>query len=400
MFRSLHAQLIGIVVTTVTVVLAVSQAVDSHLTVRAVEQDLKQRAELVLHAVDSLWSDSPPAELRDALAGMMRGDREITAIDVFRLHGAAADVEVSTRPLAERADAALSPDEVGQLERHAALVHALPPHDGATGWRLSIPLSRDGRVQGAARVDVRSTDAARLVARIRRIDAVVLLCSIAVISVILTVFLNRRVARPVGDLVAGMRRVERGDLAARVAPRPAGEFRFLGERFNAMVGRLQALTGHLGEQVRRATADLAQRNDQLQAANERLWQTQLELGRGERLAALGQMAGTLAHELGTPLNSVLGYVQLLRREPLGADQLDKLGIVESQLRRMIDEIRGVLGRTRDVPLRRTPVAVAALVGDALTLISARLTARDVRAQTELPADLPTVPADALGLRQV
>ena len=54
MYRSLHVQLIAIVVSTVTVVLAISQGVDSHLTDRAIEQDLRSRAELALRAVDSL----------------------------------------------------------------------------------------------------------------------------------------------------------------------------------------------------------------------------------------------------------------------------------------------------------------------------------------------------------
>ena len=147
-----------------------------------------------------------------------------------------------------------------------------------------------------------------------------------------------------------------------------------------MVARLQALTADLGEQVRQATDDLAQKNVQLQAVNDKLWQAQLEIGRGERLAALGQMAGTLAHELGTPLNSVLGYVQLLRREALAPDQMDKLAIVESQIQRMIDDIRSVLDRTRDVPVRRTPVDVAVLVADAATLVSTRLAARAIELQ--------------------
>jgi signal transduction histidine kinase len=166
-----------------------------------------------------------------------------------------------------------------------------------------------------------------------------------------------------------------------------------------MVARLQVLTDDLGEQVRQATEDLAQKNVQLQAVNDRLWQAQLDIGRGERLAALGYMAGRLAHALGTPLNSVLGYVQLLRRETLAPDQKDKLAIVESQIQRMIDDIRGALDRTRDVPVRCSPVDIAALVADALALVSSRLSARAVDVRSDLPAGLPTVPADALSLRQ-
>jgi len=49
-------------------------------------------------------------------------------------------------------------------------------------------------------------------------------------------------------------------------------------------------------------------------ANRELWRLQNEIKRVEPLAALGQVTGTIAHELGTPLNSVLGYTQLLAQD--------------------------------------------------------------------------------------
>lgn len=400
MYRSLHFQLIAIVVSTVSVVLAISQGVDSHFTERAIEQDLRERAELVLRTVDELWTTSTPDELREKLRAIVGGDREIKAIDVFRIRNAAADLDVTTREPDAAGAAALSGGQLAQLDHRAALSHVLPEQDGVSGWRISMPLSRDGRILGAAQVDVQSADAARLKRRIRWIDGLVLVTSIVLISALLTTFLERRVARPVDALVDGMRRVERGDLAVRVQSLTEGEFRFLTERFNAMVAHQQVLTDGLGERVRQATDDLAQKNVQLQLVNDKLWEAQLEIGRGERLAALGQMAGTLAHELGTPLNSVLGYVQLLRHEGLAPDQMEKLAIVESQIQRMVDDIRSVLGRTRDVPVSRTPVDVGMLVADAVTLVSSRLTARNIALRSVVPTDLPTVPADALGLRQV
>ena len=112
------------------------------------------------------------------------------------------------------------------------------------------------------------------------------------------------------------------------------------------------------------------------------------------------MAATIAHELGTPLNSVLGYTQLLRRDGIDAAQASKLDVIESQVQRMIETIRSVLDRTRDRALERAPVAVAPLVSEALGLIATRLADRDVVMRSDVPADLPTVPGDAVALRQV
>jgi len=400
MRRSLHVRLIAIVVCTVTAVLVLSQAFDSHLTERAINQDRRERAALVLHAVDSMWGSATPERLRERLGTLVFGDPEVTAIDVFRFDGPRAEVEASTRPADELAAAAPDAAHVAELRRDSGLSRPIRVGMTADVWRLDLPLSRDGVVVGAAQVDVRGANEARLVSRIRLFGVAELLGSIALISLVLTRFLERHVTRPVNALVDGMRRVERGDLASRVTPQADGELRFLGERFNGMVARLEVLTTDLGAQVQRATASLAERNAQLQAANDRLWEAQLELGRGERLAALGQMAGTLAHELGTPLNSVLGYVQLLQRDALTAAQRDKLAIVESQLRRMIDEMRSVLDRTRDVPLRRSEVEMGALVADAATVVASRLAARHLTLAADVAPDLPRVPADAVGLRQV
>src|SRR4030095_16874319 len=79
----------------------------------------------------------------------------------------------------------------------------------------------------------------------------------------------------------------------------------------------------LDQRVRDRTVELAQANTTLRAeiverkrAEQELLRLQLEMGRVERLATLGRMAGTIAHDLGTPLNSVLGYTQLLVQEDL------------------------------------------------------------------------------------
>src|SRR5207248_550332 len=151
-----------------------------------------------------------------------------------------------------------------------------------------------------------------------------------------------RVGRPVAALVDGMRRAEAGELGARVSVPGGGEFGFLAGSFNRMLARLEDLTAGLESRVRQATGELADANRELKETNAKLWSAQLEVGRSERLAALGQMAATIAHELGTPLNSVLGYTQLLLREDLPAEQASKLAVIESQVQRMIETIRSVL----------------------------------------------------------
>jgi len=398
-FRTLRFQLIAIVVLTVATVLAVSQWVDTRLSERAEERDLQDRALLALRTVASMWGRTEREALRRELVAIAEGDREITAIDIFGLAGGRPEALLTTRDAPEAAAGTLKPDAATQLVRGSSMTLDRE-RMGAGVWRVAVPLRRDGALVGAAQVELSLDELARLKRRLRVIDGAILVCSTLLISFALAFFLERRVARPVAALVAGMQRAESGELGVRVEAARGGEFAFLAGALNRMLSRLEELTAGLELRVRRATRDLAEKNRELQQANERLWQAQLEIGRSGRLAALGQMAATIAHELGTPLNSVLGYTQLLRRQSWSSEDGEKLAIIESQVQRMIETIRSVLDRTRDRELQRAPVSLEPLVAEALTIVSSRLAGRDVALQSLVSSDLPPVPADAAALRQV
>jgi len=396
-FRTLRFQLIAIVVLTVATVLVISQWINTRLSEHAQERDLQERALLALRTVDSLWGRTDPDTLRRELVAMAEGDREITAIDIFGLGGRAPEVLVTTRDAP--ATETLAPDAAAQLA-HGSPMSLDREGLGASVWRVAVPLRRDGALVGAAQVELSVEELSRLKQHLVVIDFAILGCSTLLICVALAFFLERRVARPVAALVAGMQRAESGERGVRVQAARGGEFAFLAGSLNRMLSRIEELTAGLESRVRQATRALADKNRELEQANERLWHAQLEIGRSGRLAALGQMAATIAHELGTPLNSVLGYTQLLRRQQWPADDQEKLGIIESQVQRMIETIRSVLDRTRDRELARAPVSLAPLVAEALTMVSSRLAGRDLALESRIPPDLPTVPADAAALRQV
>jgi signal transduction histidine kinase len=399
-FRTLRFQLIAIIVATVASVLAASQWVDTTLSERALERDMKERAMLALGTVDSLWGRSDPLALATTLGAIVRDNRELVAIDVFNLADGTPTLAITTRTDRAAAAQTFEPARTRRLATEGVVRSVLHDAEGNETWRLAVPIRRGGTVIGAAQADVSLAEAARLRRRLRWIDGGFLFFSVTSISLALAFFLERRVAHPVAALIDGMKRAEGGALGARVDSEGSGEFAFLGRSFNDMLSRIEDLTSGLESRVRQATRDLAVKNRELQETNEKLWHAQLEVVRSERFAALGQMAATIAHELGTPLNSVLGYTQLLLREELPGPHATKLAIVESQVQRMIETIRSVLDRTRDRQPRRAQVAIAPLVAEALQFVSTRLSGREIEARNEIPADLPSVPGDAVGLRQV
>jgi signal transduction histidine kinase len=196
-------------------------------------------------------------------------------------------------------------------------------------------------------------------------------------------FVHRRLYRPLSDLDAGMARVRDGDLDTAIQMRRADELGRLGQHFNNM------------------TAVLRERaEDERRRAERKTQYLQEQLIERERLAALGRMAGAIAHEVGTPLTSVLGYTQLLAKENLSERGRQRVKIIESQVQRMADIIQTYLARTRGAPSERRPIQVNELVRgtlDQLRLVLRRAGLKITFVERQEP---PSIVGDLDGLHRV
>ena len=169
---------------------------------------------------------------------------------------------------------------------------------------------------------------------------------------------------------------------------------------------LRTAQAELERRVQERTAELAEANTSLRAeiserqrAENELWRLQREMGRVERLAALGRMAATIAHELGTPLNSVLGYTQLLAQEPLSVDARRRLTIIETQVKRMEEIIQHYLSHTRGSP-RSHLINIHELVEETLVMLNPIFQQHGLKVITDLAKSLPTLRGDDDSLQRV
>jgi C4-dicarboxylate-specific signal transduction histidine kinase len=175
---------------------------------------------------------------------------------------------------------------------------------------------------------------------------------------------------------------------------------------------LRQARDELDARVQTRTAELEQTNEQLRAetaerkiAEDGLVRAQAEAAHGSRLALVGELTASIAHELNQPLGAILSNSDAaeLLLESAGP-QLDDIRQILADIRRddlraseVIKHLRALL-RKREVEL--LPLDLNEVVADALRLVDGESRRRGIEVETELSAVLPTVRGDKTQLQQV
>ena len=146
-------------------------------------------------------------------------------------------------------------------------------------------------------------------------------------------------------------------------------------------------------------ADLAGKNVALEDANRELREAQDELVRRERLAAVGELAGAVAHAMRNPLAGIKAAAQLAALDLDGHPAAEGLADVIGEANRLDDRIGALLQFSRPFE----PVIRSADVGDvvagAVRDIAARAAARRIEIRTMVAPDMPSVELDPVLVEQ-
>ena len=146
------------------------------------------------------------------------------------------------------------------------------------------------------------------------------------------------------------------------------------------------------EQVRRKTAEL-----------ERVHKTLLS---SEKMASIGKLAATVAHEINNPLFGILTYARLVVREvqkhdiPAKDEIVEQLQTIERESKRCGDLVKNLLTFSRQAPSIREPNDLNTIVHRAVLLVKHKLEMQNVELKESLAADLPPVDCDANQVQQV
>ncbi|MDX1650732.1 MAG: histidine kinase dimerization/phospho-acceptor domain-containing protein, partial [Myxococcota bacterium] len=179
----------------------------------------------------------------------------------------------------------------------------------------------------------------------------VLLVEALVVTALGGALLGRRVVQPLRRVAAAARAVAEGAEGTRVGEEGARETADLARSFNEMNEALEARR----EALRKAVVELRDANAELRTAR-------AGLDRAERLAAVGQLAAGVAHEVGNPIGAMLAFLDLASRDP-GAGEATRAHLARAaregeRVRRILRQLLDFSRPPRGEPTRLDLAAVA------------------------------------------
>ena len=226
------------------------------------------------------------------------------------------------------------------------------------------------------------------------------LMSILSLSIIAVISLLVFVGKPVRQLVLGTNRVARGDLHHVIPIDSDDELGHLARSFNKMTESLQRANEEIHEWIRTLEQKVEARTKELKDA-------QFQLLHTEKLAAVGKIAATVAHEINNPLTGVFTYIKLMERKieerNYGPHDMEKfreyLSTMSREVQRTSAIVRNLLDFTRPKEPSMKMVNLNALVEESLNIVRNKLSISNIALEMRMDS-LPEIQADSAQMKQV
>jgi two-component system, NtrC family, sensor kinase len=388
---SLRARLAVLVAVLVALVVGIGSFLLLRVFESRVERDLFDTAAVIARAVADdieLRPDRPvPAGLRQYL---------LPYADLPPVLGATVLVAEGGRDWTASTGAIPVPAEV-ELARQAFGRGAEIRRAEPARVMVAVPVTHGGIRIGGATVSVSADAVAQTRQRTRSVTFWFALLAVVILTLLVDVLARPLILRPIRHILDVMRRAGRGDLEARADIHRPDELGAIAEGLNDMLEQTQRLNASLQDRVEEATASLRARNDELIESYQRMFALREALARAQQAAAATQTAASLAHQIGTPLNLISGYVQMMIEEEAEPRLQERLYGVEDQISKLTGFVKATLDSVRQTSAAREPVFPSAVLRRIAEVARPRLFASRIDLRLEVDDGLPWLMGDAVQL---
>ena len=224
----------------------------------------------------------------------------------------------------------------------------------------------------------------------------VLLCFIIVTAILI----SRFVTSPVKQMVAGTKKVADGDLNVDIKVRSKDEIGQLAISFNLMIIDLKI--AH--EEIRNWSMRLEKK---IEERTRKLYLTRAKLIQSEKMASLGVLASSVAHEINNPLQGILTYIKLMLKILKGGKPTDKnlkdfdeyLVLMGNEIERCGGMVKNLLVFSKQSKLEIREEDINSIIDNALKLVENKVKLQNIHILTELGKTLPKLSCDRKQIQQ-
>ena len=242
---------------------------------------------------------------------------------------------------------------------------------------IEVPVFAEGTPDywGSVKVGL-SLEENRKEIRRTRLMLILIGCGGFLLGLIGAVVLAKRITGPLQKLVDGTVRISKGDFTQTISAGSRDEIGDLARSFNEM------------------TRDLLETRRRMEDAN-------LKLIQAEKLASIGRISASIAHEIRNPLTSVKLNIQKLKQnEQLDEEEKEHLSISQEGIGQIEKFIKELLNFTRVSDLNPERFSVVQIVEESLKMMRNSFQEKRIVLEKNFAADLPAVVVDGDKIRQV
>jgi len=212
---------------------------------------------------------------------------------------------------------------------------------------------------------------------------------IAVLVTFLVVFTRKRIKDPLNSIIKASEAVSSGNTSIRleIEPNLLDDMRMVSQAFNNMLDNIDAATNELQNWSQQLEYKVQKKSEELSAA-------QNELIHVERIASLGKLSSSVAHEINNPLSGILIYNKLIYKQlnstefyhPKKESILKNLKLIETETKRCGDIVRGLLDFSRKDREDFEPVHIHKLLEETFKLMTHSIKIADIHFVTDFKAE--------------
>ncbi|MFC2117430.1 sensor histidine kinase [Bacteroidota bacterium] len=204
----------------------------------------------------------------------------------------------------------------------------------------------------------------------------------------LIIFTRKQIKKPLNAIIKASVAVSKGDKSTRleINPNQLNDMRMVSSAFNEMLDSLQTATNELENWSH-------QLEYKVQKKTEELSEMQNELIHVERIASLGKLSSSVAHEINNPLSGALTYTKLVQKlliKPVQDDavkesMLKYLKMIEKETKRCGDIVKGLLEFSKKDQQDFKNKNLHDIVGETYTLMAHQMKIANISFHTDFSA---------------